>query len=172
MGLGALRWKNHASSFQIFIEFGIIFGYNFFKDRNVSLVIHLGVCTPGSQDFITGGSVCPSLYWYSWIYWPDCGRGYHFFPLHVPHKQLLRVTCWLINLSFQLFKQVTVCYTLSTLCFVNKKNGCDQTWRGTTGNNPVLWDRGWADLLGLCMFHSCFSFHKVVRGSVGILDTK
>ena len=167
MGLGALRWKNHASSFKIFIEFGIIFSYNFFKDRSVSLVIPLGVCTSGSQDFSISGPVSPSLDCYVMDILTRLWKRVSFFFLHVPHKQLLRVTCSLINLSIKLFKQATVCYTLSILGLVNKKNRCALTWRC-----PVFWDRGWADLLGLFMFHSCYSLHKVLRGSVGILDTK
>lgn len=60
MGLGALRWKNHASSFKIFLEVGIIFSGYLFKKGNFPLVIPLGVCTLGSQDFSIN-PVSPSL---------------------------------------------------------------------------------------------------------------
>lgn len=103
------------------------------------------------------------------MYWPDSGKGCHFFPLHIPHKQLLRVICSLINLSIKLFRQAAVCYTLSILGFVNKENGCDLTWKCPVGNNPVLSERGKADLFGLFIFNSYDSFHKVWRGFVGPL---
>lgn len=111
VGLEALRWKKHAHSFKIFLNLEncsyFIFSYNFFKDRNVFLLISLGVYILRFQEFSISGPVSPSLIvlMRHGCYRPGLGEGATFSPRHVSHKKLFRVVCSLTNLSVKLFKQ-------------------------------------------------------------------
>lgn len=136
--------ENMLAHFQYFFNLmqysHLILRYSVFQESNVSLVISLAFAHQGRRNPPSIGQSLHHLTDVLWTYWPVSGRGGHFFPFHIPYKQLLRVICSLINLSIKLFRQASVCYTLSIAGFVNKENECDLTWKCPEGNNPVLSD--------------------------------
>lgn len=113
----------HFKSFLNLVSWGHLrVSYGFFKDRNVVLLFHGALAQQGLRLSAPVGQQLRHSVDGSWMSGPASGRGWHFFSLHIPHRQLLRVMCSLINLSIKLFKQAAVCCTLSIRGFVNKKN--------------------------------------------------
>lgn len=95
-----------------------IFSYNFFKDRNVFLLISLGVYILRFQEFSISGPVSPSLIvmMRHGCYRPGLGEGATFSPLHVSHKKLSELYAHLLICQLSYLNRQLLYFINSRLC--------------------------------------------------------